>query len=88
VRRRAGPLAHIDSIAVLPNHQNQGIGHQLLQELIQQARPRGCRSLALEVATPNQAGIAFFKSHGFQEVRELPNYYGRHLNGILMTAEI
>jgi ribosomal-protein-alanine N-acetyltransferase len=88
VRPRAGPLAHIDSIAVLPRHQNQGIGHQLLQELIQEARQRRCKSLTLEVAAPNEAGIAFFKRHGFQEVRELPNYYGRDLDGILMTAAV
>jgi len=88
VRPRAGRLAHIDSIAVLPKHQNRGIGHRLLQELIQEARQRRCKGLILEVAAPNEAGIAFFKSRGFRDVRKLPNYYGRNLDGILMTAEI
>jgi ribosomal protein S18 acetylase RimI-like enzyme len=88
VRRRLGPLAHIDSIGVLPKSQNQGIGHQLMQELIQKARQGRCKSLVLEVATANEAGVAFFKSHGFQEVRKLPNHYGRRLDGILMTARV
>ncbi|MBN1506331.1 MAG: GNAT family N-acetyltransferase [Sedimentisphaerales bacterium] len=88
VRPRAGSLAHVDSIGVLPKHQNQGIGHRLLQELIQKARQQRCKGLALEVAVPNEAGIAFFKSHGFREVRKLPGYYGRNLDGLLMTAEI
>jgi ribosomal-protein-alanine N-acetyltransferase len=87
-RPRTGAILHIDSIAVLPAHRNQGIGNQLLQALTEQARQRRCKTLVLEVATPNEAGIAFFKSHGFREIRKLPNYYGRSLDGILMTAEI
>ncbi len=86
-RPRAGAILHIDSIAVLPEHRNQGIGNQLLQALTEEARQRRCKTLVLEVATPNEAGIAFFTSHGFREVRKLPNYYGRRLDGILMTAD-
>ena len=87
-RPRAGAVLHIDSIAVLPEYRNQGIGNQLLQALTEQARQRRCKTLVLEVATPNEAGIAFFKSHGFREIRKLPNYYGRSLDGILMITEI
>jgi len=86
-RPRTGALLHIDSIAVLPERRNQGLGSQLLQALTEEARQRRCKTLALEVATPNEAGVAFFKSHGFSEVRKLPNYYGRALDGILMIAE-
>jgi ribosomal-protein-alanine N-acetyltransferase len=85
---RIGAILHIDSIGVLPEHRHQGIGDQLLQALTEEARQRRCKTLVLEVATPNEAGIAFFKSHGFREVRKLPNYYGRALDGILMTTEI
>jgi ribosomal-protein-alanine N-acetyltransferase len=87
-RPRAELLAHIDSIGVLLDHRNQGIGGQLLQAVIEEAKRRDCEVVALEVATPNEAGIAFFKSHDFHEVRKLPNYYGRGLDGILMTAEL
>jgi ribosomal-protein-alanine N-acetyltransferase len=87
-RPRARAILHVDSIAVLPHYRNQGIGSQLVQALMEEARQRRCKTLVLEVAAPNEAGIAFFKSHGFHEVRKLPNYYGRALDGILMTAEI
>lgn len=87
-RPRAGALLHVDSIGVLPDYRNQGIGHQLLQAVIEEAKRRRCRTVVLEVATPNEAGIAFFKSHGFRAIRKLPNYYGQALDGILMTAEI
>ena len=85
---RAAALLHIDSIGVLPDHRNQGIGHQLLQALIGEARQHHCRTAVLEVATANEAGIAFFQSHGLRQVHTLPNYYGHALHGILMTAEI
>jgi len=87
-RPRIGAILHIDSIGVLPEHRSQGLGSQLLQALTEEARRRRCKTLVLEVATPNEAGITFFKSHGFHEVRKLPNYYGHSLDGILMTAEI
>ena len=87
-RTKATPAAHIESIAVLPQHQQQGIGGQLLQAVIDEARQRRCDRAVLEVATPNEEGIAFFKSHGFYEVGELPNYYGRGLDGILMRADL
>ena len=87
-RPRAGATLHIDSIAVRSDHRNQGIGNQLLQALTEEARQQCCTTLVLEVATPNEAGIAFFNNHGFREVRRLPNYYGRALDGILMITEI
>jgi ribosomal protein S18 acetylase RimI-like enzyme len=87
-RPRIGAILHIDSIAVLPEHRNRGIGSQLFQALTEEARQSRCKTLVLEVAEPNEAGILFFQRHGFREVRKLPNYYGRNLDGILMTAEI
>lgn len=87
-RPRAELLAHVDSIGVLPNHSRRGIGRQLLQAVTEEAKRRACEVVTLEVATPNAGGIAFFKSQGFHEVRRLPDYYGRGLDGILMMAEI
>jgi ribosomal protein S18 acetylase RimI-like enzyme len=80
--------AHIDSIAVLPAVQNQGIGSRLLRSFIEQARQRGCRTVTLEVAIDNKTGLAFFTTHGFREVRTLPHYYGRDLHGLFLSADI
>jgi len=87
-RARTAPAAHIESIAVLPQHQQKGIGGQLLQAVMDEARQRHCDRAVLEVATPNEEGIAFFKKHGFREAGKLPNYYGRGLDGTLMRADL
>ncbi len=80
--------AHIDSVAVLPAVQSQGIGTRLLLSFVEEARGRGCQKVILEVATANSVGLAFFTKHGFHERRQLPHYYGRGLHGLLMSADI
>jgi ribosomal protein S18 acetylase RimI-like enzyme len=85
---RARHLAHIDSIAVLPHLQKQGIGTRLLESFIEQARRRGCTKVTLEVAIANTGGLAFFAKHGFRELRPLPHYYGRQLHGLLLSADL
>ena len=87
-RGKTAPAAHIDSIAVLPQRRKQGIGSQLLQAVLDEARTRHCDRAVLEVATPNEGGLAFFRSHGFHEAGTLPNYYGRGLDGVLMRADL
>jgi ribosomal protein S18 acetylase RimI-like enzyme len=86
--RRIRRSAHIDSIAVRPEVQHEGIGSRLLQAFVEQARQRGARTLTLEVAVDNDVGRAFFAKHGFHEVRPLPHYYGRTLHGLLLSADI
>lgn len=86
--RREPPIAHIDSIAVLPAEQKKGIGSRLLRSFLRQARRRGCRQVTLEVSTANEVGRAFFSNHDFRTARTLPNYYGRGFHGLLMTTGI
>ena len=83
---REPPAAHIDSIAVLPEMQHAGIGHQLLQSFMQQVCRHGCEIITLEVSPANEIGMAFFTKHRFRKVHRLRNYYGKGLHGLLMAA--
>ena len=85
---RNPPSAHIDSIAVLPQHQHEGIGEHLLQSFLGEVRRRGCARVTLEVATANGSGLAFFARHGFRQTRELPDYYGKGLPALLLAVEV
>ncbi len=78
----------LDSIAVLPASQQKGVGHRLLQRFIYEARQRNCRTITLEVATPNDKAILFFSSRGFRKIRPLPAYYASAVDGLLMNLDI
>jgi ribosomal protein S18 acetylase RimI-like enzyme len=85
---RNPPNAHINSIAVLPEIQHQGIGTLLLRSFTKEARRQGCTRMTLEVSTANEVGLAFFAKHGFRRIRGLPDYYGKGLGGLLMAVEL
>ena len=81
-------LAHLDSIAVSSAERKQGLGGELLQHFIEQANRWGCTTILLEVAHANKKGLNFFSKHGFQNVTDLPEYYGRDIDGVLMERGI
>jgi ribosomal-protein-alanine N-acetyltransferase len=85
---RLRSVAHLDSIAVRPSVRDKGVGRQLLDHFIQEAKRRACGAVELEVAKANEQGLAFFCERGFSQVGELTHYYGRGLDGVLMQLRI
>jgi len=95
---RVRSIAQLDSIAVLPIARQKGIGSWLLQHFIQEAGQRACppytlgrracKMIMLEVAMANKEGLRFFSNRGFLKIRELPGYYGRGLDGVLMKLSV
>lgn len=77
-------LAHLDSIAISLTERNKGIGSHLLDLFIQEAKQRDCEIVLLEVVEANKEGLDFFSRHCFRKISDLPKYYGRVLNGVLM----
>jgi ribosomal-protein-alanine N-acetyltransferase len=85
---RSRSMAHIDSIAVCSADRNKGIGSRLLDLFIQEARQGACAMVLLEVAEANKEGLEFFSKRGFQRIDDLPEYYGRGLDGVLMQLRM
>jgi len=81
-------IAHLDSIAVSLIDRRQGLGSDLLQLFIEEAKQEACRMVVLEVAKANQEGFVFFLKRGFRSIADLPQYYGRYLDGVLMELSI
>jgi len=81
-------IAHLDSIAVSSVERRQGIGSDLLQLFVEEAKRRACMMVLLEVAEANKEGLDFFSKRGFQRIGDLPEYYGRGLDGALMQLSI
>jgi GNAT superfamily N-acetyltransferase len=60
------------TIAVVPSRRRHGIGQELLDALLEQARAAGHRSVSLSVEHGSDA-VAFYERNGFAEVGE---YHG------------
>ncbi len=69
------PLAHIITLDVAESHRRKGVGSALLAEVEQHFAFRGVRSVLLETAVDNEAGIAFWQRHGYRSEAVLQRYY-------------
>lgn len=69
------PQAELESIAVRPDAQRQGIGSKLLEHVAGALKAAAVSEFLLEVRTSNLAGIAFYRSLGWQQTGLRPRYY-------------
>jgi ribosomal-protein-alanine N-acetyltransferase len=65
----------IENIIVADNLQRRGIGGKLLCRFIERARAESAENIFLEVRESNQAAIALYRAHGFQEHGRRKRYY-------------
>ena len=75
-------------IAVLPDYQGQGIGKNLLDEVLEFYRIEGCQSLTLTVNSKNARAIKMYENAGFRHVSLLKEYFLQDGDGILMKREL
>lgn len=71
----AGDDEELLTIAVKPQLMRQGLGRQLMQNLLQDARQRGANHLFLEVRESNQPAIHLYEQMGFKIIGMRKNYY-------------
>ena len=69
------PLAHIITLDVAEGYRRRGVGTALVQKLEGNLALRGVRSILLETGVSNEAGVAFWKRHGYGIEAVLKRYY-------------
>ncbi len=74
----------MQTMAVAPSHQGQGLGALLLSALLDEAARRGQRVVSLEVRADNAAAQRLYERHGFARVGVRKGYY-RGVDGWVMT---
>ncbi len=80
--------AYIQTMAVTGPTQRQGVGRQLLRELLIEARRRGAQRASLEVRSDNQPAQALYRRFGFAPVGLRRGYYQPSgADAIVMVAE-
>jgi ribosomal-protein-alanine N-acetyltransferase len=66
---------HITTVAVQPESQHAGIGTRLMLDMVDEARKREARTLALEVRVANWPAQRLYSWFGFRPVGVRKNYY-------------
>jgi ribosomal-protein-alanine N-acetyltransferase len=82
------PLAHIVTLDVAESHRRHGVGSELLRESESHLAFRDVRTVLLETATTNEAGIAFWERHGYRKEAVLKNYYPGRLDAFEMRKKL
>ena len=67
-----GPVAWLEDMIVHPSRRGQGIGEQLLQTAIAEARSSGCLRITLLTDTTNQSAVRFYTRSGFTPSHMMP----------------
>lgn len=66
---------HITTIAVHPDRRREGIGQRLLNNLIEEAKRRGCIKMTLEARPSNFGALELYEKTGFVSFGLRPGYY-------------
>ena len=67
--------AYVQTIAVAPRHQREGLGATLLTALMDDAQRRGIPRVGLEVRTDNTPAIRLYERFGFAPIAVRKGYY-------------
>ena len=79
-----GPEADVQTLAVASEYQRQGVGAQLLESLIDEAKRRGCSHITLEVAATSEPAQRLYLRRGFEVVARRSGYYGPGVDALIM----
>jgi ribosomal-protein-alanine N-acetyltransferase len=77
---RDGSHAHITRVAVHPEHQGQGIGAQMMADLIEHSQAQGTETVTLNTQTYNQNSLRLYRRLGFVETNIIVTTYCRVVN--------
>jgi len=80
--------AHVISIAVLPAHQHQGIGHALMQEATRNMLLYKARECYLEVRVSNTPAVSLYEKMGFDIIKRIRGYYVDSEDAYVMARKL
>jgi len=84
-----GSDADVQTVAVAPAAQGAGLGGALLDDLLVEARRRGCTRVTLEVRADNEPAQAVYRRHGFAQIGVRRGYYPPDgADAVVMQARI
>ena len=73
-------LAELETLSVLPDHRNEGIGEALLEAVWTHLHQLGVVDMAITTEAANVGSHRFYERHGF--TKSFVVYYGKRASGI------
>ncbi len=86
--RMVADEGEILTLAVDPDFRRQGLGRQLVNAVLTQAKEKKLVRFFLEVEEKNHAALALYKSLGFAAINRRVDYYGQGRSAILMEIKL
>lgn len=83
---RVAEQIHINNLAILPELRGQGLGSQLLEVVMAEARRLGATHATLEVRRSNRPAIRLYERAGFSPAGVRPNYYNQPVEDALVLV--
>jgi len=83
----SGDDAHVTNIAVDRRWQGRGVATEMMLELCDVARGRGCAAMTLEVRHTNSAAQGLYRKFGFAPAGVRRRYYENTDDAIIMWCE-
>jgi [ribosomal protein S18]-alanine N-acetyltransferase len=81
-------VAHLNLLAVAPEHRRQGIGSQLMDWLTLTALEAGVFRINLELRTNNEAARTFYSRLGFEQLGIVQGYYQGREAALRMSRQL
>ena len=82
------PIADVQTIAVVPEREGQGIGTTLLTLLIDLARRQRADDVLLEVRADNPRAQRLYRWFGFEQIHVRPRYYRGGVDALIMRLRL
>jgi len=79
---------HVISIAVLPEHQREGIGYALMQEVMRSMVNYKAKECYLEVRGSNVSAVNLYKKMEFEVTRTIRGYYADGEDAYVMARKL
>lgn len=82
------PISDVQTIAISPEFQGQGLGRKLLTLLVETAKERNALDVMLEVRFDNPTAIALYESTGFVTIHRRVGYYKGGVDALIMRLQL
>lgn len=93
LQRKRGCSNHVGGIAIgiSKNYRDIGIGTQLLNSLIEQAKTMGLKMLTIEAFSTNKIAIHVYEKVSFKETGRIPKLFyrnGKYIDEVIMVKDM